>query len=444
MIAALGFKDGGTAWAGAASIGLALLVSGCGQPVPGQPAEAGGTPENLVAEATRNARGSAATECPFESNMRWDSRCVNLRVVMEDVTAGWPWHGHLEVENNCDLGVAVVTAPVLTLADPDEITRLPLPLGFSGPAATLFVLPPTADIPQILNRGGTLLHGGVEVRGCPRFTTVGPRRTAVVPIGGAPDELGALAAGEYLPILETYVAPAGRARQASPMDLDRSPRVHNEAAMDEERLRVGRAVVRVGATVRAFSVKAPARQWPVELYPDWPNNPFVGYDPLAPRVFSLALDRFGLTLLAEVVIIALAIRRRRRLLREGEIAYRLRERLPEVYSGRAILEGESASLWALPFLVWSLQATYVMPDALATTFMGLASMHGPEFVWEALYSTGLALVLLVCFQALAVLAVEGWRTGHLGLSGPWRVAVQYAVASAILNSFLLVADYGVF
>jgi hypothetical protein len=40
--------------------------------------------------------------------------------------------------------------------------------------------------------------------------------------------------------------------------------------------------------------------------------------------------------------------------------------------------------------------------------------------------------------------VEGWRTGHLGLAGPWRVAVQYAVASALLNSFLLVADYGVF
>lgn len=168
-----------------------------------------------------------------------------------------------------------------------------------------------------------------------------------------------------------------------------------------------------------------------------------GFDPLAPEVLFRVLVLFSPTLLAEIAVVALSIRRRWLSAREGELAHRLREQATRVYSGRSLLEGEAASLWSVPLLVWALQAVWVMRSALITSFLGLVN-PGPEYVWEALYSTGLALVALVCLQALAVQLVEGWRTGHLGLVGPWRVAVQYAIASAVLVSFLHITDFGVF
>lgn len=424
-----------------------MVAAGCGPPRAAEPDRAAGSaPGGLPVDADHDPGTSGfATDCPFAADAPWDSMCVELKVKMDDMGADGRWRGRIEVVNNCDIGVAVVTSPVLTLADTEAIMRLPLPLSFSGPAARFFVLPRSADIPTILNRGGRpQVHGGVEVRGCPRYTTVGPRSTAEVPIIGAPEKLRELPAGEYLPVLMTYGAPAGRARQASPLDLGRSPRLHNDQNAGEERLRVGSAVVQLGATVRPFRIEDRAARWgTIIVGTGAAGSLFAGFDPWKPEILVLTINRFWPTVLSEVAVVLLAIRRRRLSAREGGLARRLRDRAVRAYSGRSLLDGEAASLWSVPLLVWSLQAVWVMDRALAYAFMGWRHA-GPEYVWEGLYTVGLALAALVFVQAVAVLAVEGWRTGHLGLAGPWRVAVQFAIASAVLNGFLLVADYGVF
>lgn len=433
------------AWIGAVSVGLVLLTVKCGQSRRAQPDEAAGGGRGaptIVAVHDRRSSVSAAA-CPFVSDTPWDSMCVELRVKMEHVYVGGRWRGGMEIVNDCDIAVAVVTSPVLTLADTSEIMKLPLPLGFTGSAARFFVLPRSADIPTILNRGGRLLHGGVEVRGCPRYATAGPRSSVVVPISGAPEELRELPAGEYLPVLMTYGAPASAARQASPLDLGRSPRLHNQRNAEEEPLRVGSAVVQLGTTVRPFRIEDRAARRNIIVGTEAAGTLFAGFDPWKADVLVLTANRFWPTLLSEAVVVLLAIRRRRLSAREGGLARRLRDRAVRAYAGRSVFEGEAASLWAVPLLVWSLQAVCVMDRALAYAFMGLVEL-GPEYVWEALYTVGLALVVLIFVQAGAVVAAEGWRTDHLGLAGPWRVAVQFAIASAVLNSFLRVVDYGVF
>lgn len=201
---------------------LALAVSGC-KPVASQKSARAALPPQPTLGESGNPfavymYGTADVGAPILV-----ASCVKLSLEAKDAPLGRAIEASLRADNQCEVPVAVLTAP-LEIRVLRKGARPPAETMNHAVYAIAYVLPRDAGDEHLTFLG----DGGLKVHKLPTYFLVDPRSTSSIPFVGTSQELKQLAAGSYLLSLITVVVPSVDASDMkAPFDLGRTVRRHD-------------------------------------------------------------------------------------------------------------------------------------------------------------------------------------------------------------------------
>jgi hypothetical protein len=214
------------------------VASGCGS----GPGHSVGEPNPIAVSRLEKDMGPSA-ESPRD--------CIELSIAAGDMAEGTTLAAGVTASNSCQVGMAVLTAPLETRVRSSPTAATP----FEGGARNVY-----ARVYIAANDAGVgfepLGDAGATVLGVPGFWVVGAHSKVEISLGGRNEKIASLAPGSYRIWIDTVAAPAGSTSSHSVVDLAQTVQVHNHANAASPPMVLRERVFPVRCRVASFRVLA--------------------------------------------------------------------------------------------------------------------------------------------------------------------------------------------
>jgi hypothetical protein len=202
-------------------------------------------------EAT-NPLACFAQDAACSSSARLGS-CVSLNLSIADIDRDAPLKGLVEIQNNCDESIAILTSPT-ELRIRVTKARIPWEGWDTGQIAyaTLYVFTRKLGLSHAFAGDAVL-----QVKGMPGYAVVSPRSIRRVPISDTAPHRAALKAGHYAATLLTFAAesPPADPGTDSEFDLSHTLTLHNDRHRDARVVRLKATVEPVKCSIAHFRIR---------------------------------------------------------------------------------------------------------------------------------------------------------------------------------------------